>query len=64
MNATLRDNILFGRPVDEDKLRDIISACCLEKDLEMLPSGQFTEIGEKGINLSGMSSWFSSRFWY
>lgn len=53
MNATLRDNIIFGSEEDEDKLQAIIKACCLERDLEMLPNGEFTEIGEKGINLSG-----------
>ncbi|KAI0087237.1 multidrug resistance-associated ABC transporter [Irpex rosettiformis] len=53
MNATLRDNIIFGSEEDEDKLQEIIKACCLERDLEMLPNGEFTEIGEKGINLSG-----------
>ena len=35
------------------RFREIISACCLEPDLEMLPNGEHTEIGEKGINLSG-----------
>ena len=53
MNATLRDNIIFGSEEDETKLQEIIRACCLERDLEMLPHGEFTEIGEKGINLSG-----------
>ncbi|KAI0700340.1 ATP-dependent bile acid permease [Cytidiella melzeri] len=53
MNATLRDNIIFGRAEDEEKLQEVIRACCLEKDLEMLPNGEYTEIGEKGINLSG-----------
>ncbi|KAI0795014.1 multidrug resistance-associated ABC transporter [Abortiporus biennis] len=53
MNATLRENIIFGRDVDEERLREIIHACCLEHDLEMLPQGEDTEIGEKGINLSG-----------
>ena len=53
MNATLRQNILFGQPEDEAKFRYIVKACCLEPDLEMLPNGEETEIGEKGINLSG-----------
>lgn len=35
------------------RFRDIIRACSLEHDLEMLPQGEYTEIGEKGINLSG-----------
>ena len=55
MNATLKENILFGRPEDKERLHDIIKACCLEHDLEMLPNGEDTEIGEKGINLSGGS---------
>lgn len=53
MNATLRQNVLFGQPEDEKRFREIIRACCLEPDLAMLPHGEETEIGEKGINLSG-----------
>ncbi|XP_030629091.1 canalicular multispecific organic anion transporter 2 [Chanos chanos] len=52
-NATLRDNILFGKPYDERKYRCILEACALTPDLEVLPGGDLTEIGEKGINLSG-----------
>ena len=52
-NATVRDNILFGRPYDEARYRDVIYYCCLAKDLEQLQGGDLTEIGEKGINLSG-----------
>lgn len=52
-NATVRDNILFGRPYDEQKYRRILYACSLESDLELLPAGDFTEIGERGITLSG-----------
>ncbi|PBK66109.1 multidrug resistance-associated ABC transporter [Armillaria solidipes] len=52
-NATLRENILFGQDLDEDRLQEVISACSLERDLAMLPQGEETEIGEKGINLSG-----------
>ncbi|RDX46560.1 multidrug resistance-associated ABC transporter [Lentinus brumalis] len=53
MNATLRQNIIFGQDEDEERFRQIIKACCLEPDLEMLPNRVATEIGEKGINLSG-----------
>ncbi|TFK23809.1 ATP-dependent bile acid permease [Coprinopsis marcescibilis] len=52
-NATLRDNILFGQPYDQQRFCAVISACNLERDIEMLPNGLDTEIGEKGINLSG-----------
>ncbi|PVV00842.1 hypothetical protein BB560_004760, partial [Smittium megazygosporum] len=53
MNATLRENILFGRKYDENIYSKVIFACCLTDDLMMLPNGDMTEIGEKGINLSG-----------
>ncbi|KAJ8246363.1 hypothetical protein GJAV_G00266900 [Gymnothorax javanicus] len=52
-NATLRDNILFGRPYHEQKYRCVLEACALTPDLQVLPGGDQTEIGEKGINLSG-----------
>uniref|UniRef100_A0A671VQ24 ATP-binding cassette, sub-family C (CFTR/MRP), member 3 n=1 Tax=Sparus aurata TaxID=8175 RepID=A0A671VQ24_SPAAU len=52
-NATLRDNILFGKPYNEQKYTCVLEACALTPDLEVLPGGDMTEIGEKGINLSG-----------
>lgn len=52
-NATLRDNILFGQPYNEQKYCCVLEACALTPDLEVLPGGDMTEIGEKGINLSG-----------
>ncbi|PPQ74022.1 hypothetical protein CVT26_006961 [Gymnopilus dilepis] len=52
-NATLRENILFGQPDDEERFRKVVQACSLDHDLEVLPNGENTEIGEKGINLSG-----------
>lgn len=52
-NATVRENILFGRPYDEQKYRRIIHACSLESDLDLLPARDYTEIGERGITLSG-----------
>ncbi|KAF5371833.1 hypothetical protein D9615_009539 [Tricholomella constricta] len=52
-NASLRDNILFGQPFDEDRYWSVINESCLLPDLQLLPDGDMTEIGEKGINLSG-----------
>ncbi|XP_056384893.1 ATP-binding cassette sub-family C member 2-like [Hyla sarda] len=52
-NATLRDNILFGAPLDEERYQRVLEACALLPDLQMLPGGDMSEIGEKGINLSG-----------
>ncbi|KAJ2716007.1 hypothetical protein H4R19_000885 [Coemansia spiralis] len=53
MNATLRDNIMFGTGYDQAYYDRVIDACALRPDLDMLPAGDMTEIGEKGINLSG-----------
>ncbi|KAL7751754.1 hypothetical protein RI367_002753 [Sorochytrium milnesiophthora] len=52
-NASLLSNILFGRPMDRAKYESVLRSSCLEKDLLQLPDGDLTEIGEKGINLSG-----------
>ncbi|XP_068114091.1 ATP-binding cassette sub-family C member 2 [Hyperolius riggenbachi] len=52
-NATLKDNILFGAPLDENRYQQVLEACALLPDLEILPGGDKAEIGEKGINLSG-----------
>lgn len=47
-NATLRDNILFGKVFNGKMYDSVLSACALKPDLEMLPGGDRTEIGEKG----------------
>lgn len=52
-NATVRDNILFGKPYDRKRYNKVIDACALRTDIEILSAGDLTEIGEKGINLSG-----------
>uniref|UniRef100_A0A2K6QY75 Multidrug resistance-associated protein 1 n=1 Tax=Rhinopithecus roxellana TaxID=61622 RepID=A0A2K6QY75_RHIRO len=52
-NDSLQENILFGRQLEEPYYRSVIQACALLPDLEILPSGDRTEIGEKGVNLSG-----------
>ena len=52
-NDTLRNNILFYLPFDAQKYYHILDICELNPDLEALIGGDMTEIGEKGINLSG-----------
>ncbi|KND91987.1 ATP-dependent bile acid permease [Tolypocladium ophioglossoides CBS 100239] len=53
VNANIRDNILFATPYDDQRYRDVIVACALERDLEILDHGDETLVGEKGITLSG-----------
>ncbi|GAB0137168.1 hypothetical protein EsDP_00005448 [Epichloe bromicola] len=53
VNANIRDNILFSAPYDPQRYRDVIVACALERDLEILDHGDETLVGEKGITLSG-----------
>lgn len=52
-NATVRQNIIFGKPMNRERYNLILKACCLEDDLADLPYGDNTEIGERGITLSG-----------
>ncbi|CAF2760135.1 unnamed protein product [Rotaria sp. Silwood2] len=51
---TLRANILFEKPYDEQRYTKVIRSCCLDIDVTMMgPRGDLTIIGEKGVNLSG-----------
>ncbi|GMF06190.1 unnamed protein product [Ambrosiozyma monospora] len=52
-NATVRENILFGCSYDEEKYDTIVEACSLTKDFSLLSGGDLTEVGERGITLSG-----------
>uniref|UniRef100_A0A8C2TYB0 ABC-type glutathione-S-conjugate transporter n=1 Tax=Coturnix japonica TaxID=93934 RepID=A0A8C2TYB0_COTJA len=52
-NASVEDNILFGKKMDETWFNRVVDACALQPDLESFPAGQKSEIGEKGINISG-----------
>ncbi|CAH0584374.1 unnamed protein product [Chrysodeixis includens] len=51
--ATVRENILFGLPYDRIRYRKVIKACALVRDFELLPHGDSTLVGERGISLSG-----------
>ncbi|KAJ8692856.1 hypothetical protein PTI98_010127 [Pleurotus ostreatus] len=52
-NLTIRENICFGRPFEEERYWAAVRDACLEPDIDMLPYGDMTEVGEKGISLSG-----------
>nr|AKC92817.1 ATP-binding cassette transporter YOR1 [Chaetomium globosum] len=52
-NATVQQNILFGKEMDKKWYADVIKACALQPDLDMLPNNDMTEIGERGITISG-----------
>lgn len=53
LNDTIRNNILFAASYDRARYDAVIKACALTRDLEILDHGDATEIGEKGITLSG-----------
>eukprot|EP00931_Biecheleriopsis_adriatica_P003934 TRINITY_DN105681_c0_g1_i1.p1 TRINITY_DN105681_c0_g1~~TRINITY_DN105681_c0_g1_i1.p1 ORF type:complete len:1256 (+),score=180.53 TRINITY_DN105681_c0_g1_i1:27-3794(+) len=53
MNMTLRDNVVFKQAFDDERFQSALHAAALYTDLEMLPAGDMTEIGEKGVTLSG-----------
>uniref|UniRef100_A0A4W5M182 ABC-type glutathione-S-conjugate transporter n=1 Tax=Hucho hucho TaxID=62062 RepID=A0A4W5M182_9TELE len=52
-NATVQDNVMFGREKQKTWYQRVLDACALLPDLEILHAGDSTEIGEKGLNLSG-----------
>ncbi|KAF8528012.1 hypothetical protein BU17DRAFT_81241 [Hysterangium stoloniferum] len=47
------DNILFGKALDEERYKKVLHQCGLERDLRLFEAGDDTEVGEKGITLSG-----------
>ena len=55
-NSTLRDNILFGHDYNEERYNKVLHACALRPDIEVLPGGDQTEIGEKVLYLSNLAT--------
>lgn len=51
--GSIRRNIVFIEEFDEERYKKVVKVCALEKDLEMLPFGDATIVGERGISLSG-----------
>lgn len=48
---SIRENILFGEKMDEERYEEVLEACALNPDLDMLEDGDGTEIGAKGVSL-------------
>jgi ABC-type multidrug transport system, ATPase and permease components len=53
MNATVRENIVFGYRFDAEFYEKTVKACALLDDFAQLPDGDETVVGERGISLSG-----------
>ncbi|KAI1421363.1 multidrug resistance-associated protein [Xylaria sp. FL1777] len=53
VNANIKENILFSSAYDEKRYKDVLVACALERDLQILDNGDETLVGENGITLSG-----------
>ncbi|TKY64384.1 ABC transporter C family member 8 [Spatholobus suberectus] len=51
--GTIRDNIFFGKSMEENRYENAIKACALDKDINGFSHADLTEIGQTGINLSG-----------
>ncbi|KAL1740785.1 P-loop containing nucleoside triphosphate hydrolase protein [Schizophyllum fasciatum] len=53
LNDTIKNNVVFGYAYDEERYLRVIEACGLARDLELFGAGDQTEVGEKGLTLSG-----------
>ncbi|KAJ7668054.1 multidrug resistance-associated ABC transporter [Mycena rosella] len=53
LNETIRDNIIFNTPFDEERYNKVLYQCALELDISFFQAGDKTEVGEKGLTLSG-----------
>lgn len=52
-HLSIRDNILFGSPYEEERYNAVLDACALRPDFSIFEDGDLTEIGSRGISLSG-----------
>ncbi|XP_052205994.1 putative ABC transporter C family member 15 isoform X2 [Diospyros lotus] len=51
--GTVRENVLFGKEMNEPVYKDVLNGCALNRDIEMWVNGDLCVVGERGINLSG-----------
>jgi ATP-binding cassette subfamily C (CFTR/MRP) protein 4 len=52
-SGTIKENILFGKDLDEAKYHKVVEMCALQRDFSVFPCGDLTRVGEKGVRLSG-----------
>lgn len=52
-HQSIKDNIIFGSVFEEKRYNDVLECCALNPDLEILEDGDQTEIGDRGLSLSG-----------
>lgn len=52
-HQSIRNNILFGTPFDQGRYDEVVECCALKPDLDVLEDGDRTEIGVRGVSLSG-----------
>ncbi|KAJ7566291.1 hypothetical protein O6H91_02G095800 [Diphasiastrum complanatum] len=52
-NDSIRNNIIFGNPYEKQRYREVVAACALSHDIAQMEDGHETELGERGVNLSG-----------
>lgn len=50
---TIRENICFFKPYEEERYNRIVDICCLLPDFDILAARDLTEVGGKGVTLSG-----------
>lgn len=51
--STIRQNILLGNKMDEERYKKVLDSCCLTKDIQSFPMGDKTKVGDRGVKLSG-----------
>ena len=52
-DGTLRENLVFDKKISDNKIKEVLKLVCLENFYEKLETGLDTELGEKGIRMSG-----------